>query len=112
MPTNRIPRHADGSRDWTRLTSDERILLASVYRQPNRNADELARATGLSRGRLGTALRALQSPQRCGPLGVPTVLVRSATEGSPARYSVSESWRATRRVSARPATRRGATFAA
>lgn len=95
---NRIPRRRDGRRVWGLLDTNERVVLAAVYRQPNRTADELRAATGLSRGRLGSTLRALMSPQRCAPLGVPSVLSRSCEGGEPSRYSVSPAWAESRRV--------------
>lgn len=103
MPKNKIPRHRSGDRDWTRLTSNERIVLAAIYRGPGRTFEELKIATGLSAGQLSRALKGLQSARRCAPLGVSSVVTRTDVDGSPVGYAVSAQWAATHRVTSRQA---------
>ena len=107
MPRNRIPRTRTGDRVWSQLTSNERVVLAAIYRQSGRTFDELKAATGgatgLSSGQLSTTLRALQSPRRCGPLGVPAVVSKTVDGAGAARYGVTAAWAAARRVPTRAA---------
>ena len=63
MPSiqNRIPKTGDGERDWTRLDTYERSILAVLYKRDGGSATvaELAFATRISRGSLASALRRL-----------------------------------------------------